>query len=160
MTFPIEHRWRPAPMTSPSIPRTLREQVKLRANSRCEYRRTSEWLSSIEGEIDHIVPRSQGGASSSENLCLACTSCNGYKQAKTSGVDPETGETVALFHPRRQRWKEHFTWSNDATRIVGSTACGRATVEALRLNHPLAISARAIWARTGYHPPSEDEDMP
>ena len=146
-------------MTSFSIPRALREQVKRRADFRCEYCQTSEWLNGVEGEIDHIIPRSEGGASYIENLCLACTSCNGYKQAKTVGVDPYSGKSVALFHPRQQRWEEHFVWSNDATHIIGLTSCGRATVEALRLNHPLAVSARAVWVRAGYHPPPPRRDV-
>ena len=140
-------------MTSSSLPKALREQVKRRADFRCEYCQTSEWLNGVEGEIDHIIPRSEGGASASDNLCLACTSCNGYKQAKISGRDPNSGETVTLFHPRKQRWEAHFAWSSDATRIVGLTACGRATIDALRLNNPLAVSARAVWVSAGYHPP-------
>ena len=84
-------------MTSLSIPKALREQVKRRADFRCEYCQTSEWLNGVEGEIDHIIPRSEGGPSHIENLCLACTSCNGYKQAKTVGVDPYSGESVLCF---------------------------------------------------------------
>lgn len=140
-------------MTSPSLPKALREQVKRRADFCCEYCQTSEWLNGVEGEIDHIIPRSGGGASDSENLCLACTSCNGYKQAKVFGLDPDSSQTVALFHPRQQRWEEHFAWSGDGTHVVGLTACGRATIEALRLNNPLAVSARAVWVGAGYHPP-------
>lgn len=147
-------------MPGHSIPRALREQIKRQADFRCEYCQTSEWLNGVESEIDHIIPRSVGGESNSENLCLACTSCNGYKQAKISAVDPISGNEVALFHPRRQRWEEHFAWSNDATHIIGSTSCGRATVEALQLNHALAISARAVWTRAGYHPPPRLVETP
>ena len=141
-------------MTSPSIPKAVREQVKQRAGFRCEYCQTSEWLHGIEGEIDHIIPRVEGGTGKSDNLCLACTACNGYKQAKTTGIDPETGQAVALFHPRRQHWWEHFVWNEDGTQVLGLSSCGRATVEALRLNHPLAVSARAVWVQAGYHPPA------
>lgn len=41
----------------------------------------------IDGEpyyfatIDHIVPRSKGGPDSGDNLCLACSPCNGDKGA-------------------------------------------------------------------------------
>lgn len=41
-------------MTSLPISRALREQVKQRADFRCEYCQTSEWLSGAEGEIDHV----------------------------------------------------------------------------------------------------------
>ena len=143
-------------MTSPSIPRSLRDQVKRRAGFRCEYCRTAEWLSGIEGEIDHIIPRSEGGSSDLENLCYVCTACNGYKQAKTSAIDPLSKTLVHLFHPRKHVWEENFAWSDDTLRIIGLTPVGRATVEGLRLNHPLAVSARTIWSRVGYHPPPED----
>ena len=35
---------------------------------------------------------------------------------------------MRLFDPRRQRWSEHFAWSDDGTRVIGRTPCGRATV--------------------------------
>ena len=51
-------------MTSPSLSKALREQVKRRAGFRCEYCQASEWLNGIEGEIDHINPRAEGGTNS------------------------------------------------------------------------------------------------
>ena len=90
-----------------------------------------------------------------DNLCLACAACNGYKRASAHATDPESGEQVALFDPRQQRWHEHFAWSEDGTLIVGLTACGRATAAALRLNHPLIVAARSIWIDTGRHPPKD-----
>jgi hypothetical protein len=39
---------------------------------------------------------------------------------------------VPLFHPRRDRWSEHFAW-NDLV-LVGLTPIGRATVELLAMN--------------------------
>lgn len=140
-------------MTSPSIPKPVREFVKRRANFCCEYCQMAEWLSGIEGEIDHIIPRAEGGSSDPSNLCLACSSCNAYKQAKTTGIDPGSGELIALFHPRMQQWEEHFAWDDNPARIVGLTPCGRATIETLRLNHPLLVSARTVWTHAGFHPP-------
>jgi len=46
---------------------------------------------------------------------------------------------VSLFNPRNQEWKEHFTWNQEGTEIMGITACGRATIVALRLNNNLAV---------------------
>ena len=60
---------------------------------------------------------------------------------------------VPLFDPRRQRWDRHFAWSEDGVEIVGLTACGRATVAALRLNSDLAVTVRRNWLRAGWHPP-------
>jgi len=60
-----------------------------------------------------------------------------------------------LFNPRRQRWPEHFEWSEDGTQIVGLTDCGRATVEALKMNNPRIVRARQLWISVGWHPPAE-----
>ena len=111
------------------------------------------WLTGLEHEIDHISPRAHGGLTVAENLCHACSSCNGHKHAKTHGTDPEISQEVALFHPQQQRWHEHFAWREDGTHIVGLTPCDRATVEALHLNHDLIVAARAIWVQAGHHPP-------
>jgi len=53
-----------------------------------------------------------------------------------------------------QHWSDHFVWSADATQIVGITAMGRATVEALQMNHLAAVTARSFWVNIGQHPPS------
>ena len=70
-------------------------------------------------------------------------------------LDPETGDLVCLFDPRRQVWAEHFAWSDDGTHIVGRTACGRATVRALHLNRPVLVAARHVWVAVGWHPPRD-----
>jgi 5-methylcytosine-specific restriction endonuclease McrA len=136
-----------------AIPSALRDLVRQRAGSRCEYCQTSEWLTGLECEIDHIHPRVRGGLTTAENLCLACATCNGHKQAKISAIDPETKEEVGLFHPRLQHWHDHFAWNEAGVEIIGLTAIGRATIDALRLNHTLVVGARSIWIRAGYHPP-------
>lgn len=103
--------------------------------------------------FDHIQPRSKGGATSFENLCLACRTCNEYKSDSTEAKDPLTGEIVLLFNPRTQQWREHFNWSLDATKVEGLTAIGRATVTTLRMNNPVIVAARYRWAISGWHPP-------
>jgi hypothetical protein len=52
----------------------------------------------------------------------------------TRGVDPLSGVEVELFHPRRQRWSDHFAWSTDYLTLKGKTPTGWATIEVLRLN--------------------------
>lgn len=140
-------------MATSYIPPTLREQVRRRANYRCEYCYTPEWLIGAEHEVDHIMPRALEGATTAANLCLACASCNGNKQTKVDGIDVQTGERVMLFHPRQQRWHDHFVWSADGTQIIGTTSYGRTTVEVLKMNHSLIMVARSIWVSTGLHPP-------
>jgi hypothetical protein len=140
-------------MTSFNIPASVQRLIRRRAKNRCEYCQTSESLSGIACEIDHIIPRAHNGPTTAENLCLACVSCNGHKQAKTHAIDPKTGTETPLFHPRRQRWRDHFAWSEDGSTIVGITACGRATIDALMLNSPLIVVARSMWVSSGQHPP-------
>ena len=89
-----------------------------------------------------------------ENLWLACRRCNQFKGAQTHARDPLTGERAVLFNPRQQDWNKHFRWNEDATEIVGITPAGRATVDALRLNHPVIAVTRKLWVTAGWWPPS------
>jgi hypothetical protein len=86
---------------------------------------------------------------------LACRLCNCFKASQTSGTEPETGQLVELFHPRKQHWHDHFEWSPAGTQIVGKTPCGRATVVALKLNNLLAVTVRCYWVQAGWHPPTQ-----
>lgn len=108
-------------------------------------------------EIDHIVPRSAGGATVLANLCLCCPTCNRHKAARTTVADPIGGAMVALFHPVLDAWEEHFEWREVATMIAGRTAKGRATVDALRMNRPAIIELRRYWASSGRHPSPDEE---
>lgn len=138
---------------SQRISDALAAAVRQRADHKCEYCQSSEWLSGQRCHVDHVNPRVLGGTTTLDNLCLACAGCNGIKLDRVDAVDPETGERVALFNPRLQSWHENFRWSSDGTEIEGLTPCGRATVALLKLNRPLAISARALWVRARRHPP-------
>jgi len=104
-------------------------------------------------EIEHIVPRAAAGTDSEDNLWLACRLCNNAKGVKTHSSDPLTKRRVRLFNPRKQRWRRHFYWSSDGTKVIGRTPCGRATVEALRLNNEIALVVRQNWVTAGWHPP-------
>lgn len=143
-------------MTGTDIPETLRQFVRARARGRCEYCLTSEVVSGIRCQIDHVIPRSQQGATTAENLCLACVACNGHKHARTHAIDPESGMEVPLFDPRRQRWNEHFMWSADGMEIIGRTPTGRAAIVALKMNDLLLVSARSLWVGIEAHPPQDD----
>lgn len=57
----------------------LREQVSVRANSCCEYCRSQARYATQAFSIEHILPRVQGGATSLDNLALACQGCNNHK---------------------------------------------------------------------------------
>jgi len=45
-----------------------------------------------------------------------------------------SGTEVRLFHPRHQRWNDHFAWSTDYLTLKGKTPTGWATITVLRLN--------------------------
>jgi hypothetical protein len=125
-----------------------------RARHRCEYCGASEAPTNFAFPVDHIVPRSQAPnlLDDLDNLALACPSCNWHKAARTRATDPDTGETVRLFHPRHDSWADHFTWSANATLIVGRTAIGRATVAALQMYAPAQRRARVYWVAAGIFP--------
>lgn len=119
--------------------------VRARARLACEYCCAWEPWCAVKFHLEHVIPRSSGGASDEENLALACPACNAAKGAKMTGLDPRTGATVRLFHPRRDTWHEHFTWGQGLTVIVGRTAVGRATVVELDLNADSRLTARKLW---------------
>ena len=142
-------------MSRTYVPASLREIVARTARRRCGYCLTQELVVGTPMEIEHIVPESLGGCTEEENLWLACSLCNEHKGSRVAGRDPLTGETVALFDPRRQGWAEHLAWSADGTRILGRTPIGRATVVASSLNRPSLVRSRRIWVRAGWHPPKD-----
>ncbi|GBO55479.1 hypothetical protein APA_3630 [Pseudanabaena sp. lw0831] len=136
------------------ISQNLRSQIESIDRKRCCYCLTTEANSGMPMTIDHIQPVSKGGLNTTENLCLACRTCNEYKSDTTEAIDPLTGELVALFNPRQQNWKEHFQWNNDASQIEGLTVIGRVTVIALRMNNAVIVATRKRWFAIGWHPPN------
>ena len=143
----------------PEIKGGQRERILRRAQWTCEYCRVMERYSPDPLSVEHIVPQSKGGDGSYENLAASCQGCNNHKYQKTEASDPQTGGAVPLFHPRRQRWRDHFAWSLDSTRIVGITPIGRATVELFRLNRVGLVNLRKVLHKEGVHPPPEIDEI-
>jgi len=75
-----------------------------------------------------------------------------------NAVDTVTNQLVTLFHPRTQRWQDHFTWDERFELIIGLTETGCATVEALQLNRPELINLRKLLYAAGEHPLPATED--
>ena len=119
----------------------------------CAYCRTAQNLTVAIFEFEHILPQSAGGDTIFENICFACPTCNRYKADRTSAIDPDTQLEVALFHPHRDTWQEHFVWNENATELVGLSATGRATIAALRMNRSQLIRVRRMWVAMEEHPP-------
>ena len=126
-------------MSKAYISKALRELVSQQARQRCGYCMTQEAIVGTPMEVDHIIPESLGGQTEEANLWLACSLCNDHKNDRIAALDPETGEHVRLFDPRRQQWHEHFMWNATGEQLLGLTATGRATVIALHLNRPAAL---------------------
>ena len=135
-----------------NVPERLRRLVVNRAAGRCEYCGLSQEGQEATFHIDHVLPLSAGGASTEGNLALACVSCSLRKESRRSAIDPSSGRRVPLFHPRRQRWLDHFRW--DGATVAPLTATGRATIVALQMNRPLILSIRTEEAHRGRHPPT------
>jgi hypothetical protein len=60
---------------------------------------------------------------------------------------------VLLFHPRRDRWEDHFRFDRETGEMHGRTSTGRATVTRLKINSAfLQLRARRQWTRLGLYP--------
>ena len=103
-----------------------RNLVRQRAENRCEYCLLSQGHSELTHHIEHIIAKQHGGSDEVDNLALACHRCNLRKGPNVTGIDPATGEIVALFHPRRDEWQRHlrFQGADSARRIVDKSAYG------------------------------------
>jgi hypothetical protein len=134
------------------VPVDLQRDVRAQFANCCAYCRTAEELTVVTFEFEHILPRSLGGETVLENLCLACPTCNRSKADHTRARDPVSAQDVPLFHPQCDVWAEHFAWAEGATEIVGLTSIGRATVDALRMNRSQLVRMRRMWGMMGEHP--------
>jgi 5-methylcytosine-specific restriction endonuclease McrA len=131
----------------------LKNKVRRQAKNRCGYCLLPQSLNPSLLEIEHLLATANGGTDDEENLWLACRLCNGYKGIQAEAIDPKTNKSVTLFNPRTQIWKEHFEWREE--KIVGKTSCGRATVQALKLNNEIILPLRKRWISVGWFPPND-----
>jgi HNH endonuclease len=131
---------------------SMRRFVAERARFRCEYCRTPVDFAPSPFSAEHIYPRVAGGSHAAENLALSCQGCNGHKAVKIGAIDTITRVMTPLFHPRRQKWEDHFVWTADGTEMAGKNSVGRATVVALRLNRPGLKNLRRLMVNSGVHP--------
>lgn len=130
------------------IPEALRRQVTQRAHARCEYCRLHEDHAYFTHEIDHIYAEKHSGDTVETNLCLACMDCNRHKGSDLCSIDPQSGDIIALYHPRHNQWREHFHLA-DTGIIEPLTATGRVTERVLRFNRSELVADRARLIRLG-----------
>lgn len=132
------------------IPDALRKIVSERAESRCEYCRLHQDNAYFTHEIDHIYAEKHGGETVESNLCLACSDCNRYKGSNLCSLDPQSGDVVTLYHPRNDKWSDHFRL-NESGLIEPLTATGRVTERVLVFNRAELVADRLrLIALGGY----------
>ena len=124
-----------------------RDFVRRRAGGTCEYCLFPEEFSRASHHIEHIVAKQHGGGGDADNLALACHRCNLRKGPNLSGIDPASGLTTTLFHPRRKRWSGHFAIRGAL--IEGLTPTGRATVQVLPMNDERRLESRSALLLRG-----------
>jgi hypothetical protein len=127
--------------------------VRNRAIDACEYCRLPQSSQEATFHVDHIQPTAAGGMTTAGNLALACVTSSLRKAARTGARDPQSQEFVPLFHPRRERWSEHFRWTR-GWRLLGQTPSGRATIVALGMNRPAIVVIRRTLAALRRFPPT------
>lgn len=142
-------------MAQKYIPAALRRLVRDRARECCEYCLIPEQFTLASHWVDHIVAEKHGGQTVEDNLALSCVLCNQHKGTDLTSIDPQTGQIVPLFHPRRDRWVEHFRLAG--ARAEPLTPTGRVTVRLLQLNHPDRIEERELLLRLGRLEPPHGE---
>jgi HNH endonuclease len=141
-------------MANLAITKEQRKEVIIRASKCCEYCKSQDKYSPTAFTIDHIVPQSLDGTSDFENLAYACFLCNRLKSNKLNIFDSLSRKWIPLFNPRKDDWNEHFSWSEDTTKIIGLTSTGRCTIKELKLNREKLIEYRNCIIPFGTHPPS------
>jgi hypothetical protein len=90
--------------------------------------------------VDHIIAEKHGGDTTLENHAASFVACNLFKGSDIASLDPLTGALTALFHPRKDRWDDHF--GKRGPFIVPKTPEGRTTVRPLQLNTPERVTER------------------
>ena len=79
-------------------PPLCRTNILARDGYQCQY--CSKTLSSKEATLDHVIPRSQGGRTTWENVVCCCTHCNRKKGGRT----PAEARMALMTKPVRPDW--------------------------------------------------------
>ncbi len=105
-----------------------RRNIFARDGNRCQY--CGKRFATSELSLDHVVPRSQGGQATWENIVCACLKCNVRKGGRTpreaamrltrEPVRPRTSPSLCLklSHRKYQSWKtflDNAYWSVELT---------------------------------------------
>ena len=130
----------------------LRRTIAERAQSLCEYCLVQEDDTYFGCEVDHIISVKHGGATTIDNLALACFYCNRNKGSDIGSIVWQTNEFVRFFNPRIDDWADHFRL-NGVT-IESLDNIGAVTTRILGFNDPERILEREELATLGRYPPA------
>jgi hypothetical protein len=120
-----------------------RRLVWNRAGGCCEYCRLQQYEEPVFSlHIEHLIPRQHLGSDHESNLALACHYCNNHKGPNLAAIDPQSGQMVELFQPRKHNWHDHFRFAGAV--ITGASPVGRATVQLLRMNDQNRVDLRSV----------------
>jgi hypothetical protein len=140
-------------MSSSYIGAALRREVIERAGNCCEYCRIAQEDQFFAFEVDHIIAEKHDGPTQSDNLCLACPDCNGFKGSDVASVDwLQNGVIVPLYHPRRHLWEQHFQLDITSGRLEPLTPEARVTIFLLHLNEAERITDRKMLIDEARYP--------
>jgi len=133
----------------------LRRLVAGRAFYRCEYCLLSEDDSFTPHQVDHVISRKHGGLSVESNLAFACLRCKTWKGTDIASVETVTGRLTPLYHPRNQRWQDHFHLQGPVIEPLNPE--GIVTARLLRLNLDQRVVERRLLIVIGRYPRSLGE---
>ena len=134
------------------IPKTTQKALEKLAKGCCEYCKALQMYFAPRFTNEHIIPSILNGSDKLENLAKACFACNLSKGMVIKALDSTTNQTVRLFHPRKDKWEDHFKWNDDFLTVIGLTPIGRATISRLKMNRQESINIRRVTLGNG-HPP-------
>ena len=135
-------------MSKTYVSASLRRTVCDRANGCCEYCLILEILALSSHQVDHIIAEKHRGETVESNLALYCSLCNKNKGSDIASIDPETGEVVRLYNPRKDRWADHFQLQTESGTIEPLSAIGRVTVCLLQVNRVECLTERKLLSKT------------
>ncbi len=128
--------------------KALRQYVRERALHRCEYCRLRQCdETATPFHVEHVIAKQHNGEDFAENLALACCWCNALKGPNLASIDPDTGTLTRLFHPRTDRWEEHFV--REGPLILGISDIGRTTGWLLQFNSQTNVDQRTLLLMLG-----------
>ena len=140
-------------MSSTYISAELRRLVIARAGRLCEYCLLHEDDTFFGCEVDHVISEKHGGPTQEDNLAYSCMTCNRNKGSDISSLVPGTGALVRFFHPRRDRWRDHFRLDGaDGITIVPLTQVGEATARIFGFNATDRLLERQALLLAGRYP--------